>query len=311
MNSSILFTSWLAKSIGAIEKRTTGVDNLRLLQKGTKYSVEKRKKHFSEKIDKKRYILFFITDDSDEYLKLMIDVFEKLLKNHKNIVLVLTGKVKKTSILSKLDSHFAQKKILILERTEQKDLSVLFKTAYLCTIFPSSEKEFELFNKSLSNNCITITERNQDTFRLAEHSADYIIYNSFNELYETIDTYLNYPALYCEKKKYIFDNSTKDKVFEIKKDNGSKKIQTPEKLQFVFISIDFDKLKKTIKLIDNYIDFVDSYIIVTSKDMYEDFKGIRSDRKIFLINENNILSENIDIPFATSNKKLDFEGIVT
>ena len=66
-------------------------------------------------------------------------------------------------------------------------------------------------------------------------------------------------------------------------------ITTPSSLQFVFISIDIDNIIGTIKAIDKYIDFVDSYIIVTRVDMIDRFNGIKSIHKITLIDENSIL----------------------
>jgi len=62
-----------------------------------------------------------------------------------------------------------------------------------------------------------------------------------------------------------------------------------ESLQFVFISIDIENMRGTIESIDRYIDFVDSYIIVTRADMIDEFQTLISKYPISIIDEDSIL----------------------
>lgn len=67
----------------------------------------------------------------------------------------------------------------------------------------------------------------------------------------------------------------------------------PQKLQFVFISIDIENIRGTIEAIDSYIDFVDSYIVVTSREKLSLFESIESLYPIVVIDESKILNEDI------------------
>ncbi|SFV55733.1 hypothetical protein MNB_SV-6-657 [hydrothermal vent metagenome] len=103
-----------------------------------------------------------------------------------------------------------------------------------------------------------------------------------------------------ENHKSHIDTSCKKledlKVRDFKLDRLEEKkerytISTPSKLQFVFISIDIDNIIGTIDAIDRYIDFVDSYIIVTRADMVDSFNSIESIHEIVVIDESSILED--------------------
>lgn len=150
-------------------------------------------------------------------------------------------------------------------------------------------------------------------YEVSGNFADYVEYNTINELFSIIDLYLLDEELYKLKKDYIKD-FYKEHTWEMMSnslisvfDNFEKslllKTSHIEKLQFVFISIDVENIKGTIKSIDKYINFVKEYIIVTRKDMIDGFEEIYSQYSIKVIDENTILGE-----YSTDFSKRDHQS---
>ncbi len=284
------------KIIRAISKKLSGLDDTSFLLRGVKTDVAKRKKQYFKYIDNGKYILYIVTNNSEKFQALMLDVFNKLSTDYGDINLLIVGRLNETSKTRVYKDFLFEKRIFLLDNIDDEYQTDLYINAYICTLFPSPEEDASALNDSLSQGCITIASKTKNLYNLAEQCADYLIYDSYNELYETIISYLNHPSLYYEKKKYInenFDASLFESKSEIQIDLQSKKIQKPEKLQFVFISIDIDNIRDTIQLVDKYMDFVDSYLIITSENMYQQFKDIASKYEITVINENSILDEDI------------------
>ena len=255
-----------------------------------------------EYLTKTKYILFVGTLEPRKNQTLMLNVFEKLSVEYPELNMVFVGKGgwKNDTLLKRLKHHeLLNNSLHWLENIDDSTLVTLYQEAFLC-VYISSYEGFGLpVAESLSWGNITITSKNSSMYEVGKNFADYLRYNSFNELYETIDTYLNHSNLYTEKKAYIKENyipyswdmtfsSVVDVMENLSKDIA---IKTPEKLQFVFISIDSNNMIGTIEAIDKYIDFVASYIIITRADMIEEFEAIVSNNKIEVIDENSILGE--------------------
>ncbi len=272
-------------------------DDTAFLLRGVKSHVEKRKKEYSNYWNNK-YILYINTSGSEKYTMLILDVFLKLSKKYKDIHLVIAGKLDE-SIKTRINQNsMFKKRVTIYDNFNENDRIKLYQNAYLCITFPAYREDYVVLEDSLAYGNITVTSKVVDIYKIAEQYADYIVYDSFNELYETIKFYLDDPKLYFVKKKYIIDNFV---PYLSKKESGiqfnplKKEIQNPDKLQFVFISIDIDNIKETIQLIDEYMDFVESYLIITSEELYQKFKEITSVHDITIINENKLLDEDISI----------------
>lgn len=279
-----------------ISKKLSGLDDTAFFLKGVKSDVEKRKKQYSKYIDNSKYILYIITNNSEKFQALMLDAFSKLSTHYDDINLIIVGRLNETSKTRVYKNFLFEKRIFLLDNIDDEYRTDLYRNAYICTLFPPLEENASALNDSLSQGCITITSKVKNLYKLAEQCADYLIYDSFNELYETTVSYLDHPNLHYEKKKYIidhFDSSLFESKPKIQIDPKTREIQKPKKLQFVFISIDIDNIRETIHQIDKYMDFVDSYLIITSEDMYQRFKDIASERDITVIDENSILDENI------------------
>lgn len=257
------------------------------------------------KILSSRYILFVGTLEPRKNQKLLLDVFDELEKRYKDLQLVFVGKEgwDNSALISRVKKHkLLNKRFYWLSSVSDEELSQLYEQAYICTYLSEYEGFGLPIAESLGYGNITITSNNSSMYEVGKNYADYLSYNSFNELYEIISSYLKDDALYFEKKKFIKNNYkpytwdlTYSSVMNVMSNyQNFKPVVTPNKLQFVFISIDYDNLKGTIAEIDKYIDFVESYIVITSENLVDEMKTIDSLNSITIINENDILDESIE-----------------
>lgn len=249
----------------------------------------------------KKYLLFVGTLEPRKNQKLLVTVFEKLSKIYKDLNLVLVGRVgwDNKEFIDYINDHkLLNSRFFVLKDVGDKELITLYKNAYI-SVYLSIYEGFGLpIAESLGHGNITITSKNSSMYEVGKNYADYLTYNSANELYDILDLYLSNESLYNLKKKFISDNYTNytwDQLYRnvvtcfenINKHN----IKSSVKLQFVFISIHIDKLEGTIKSIDKYIDFVDEYIVVTSKEFFSQIKLINSVKNIKIVDELDILKE--------------------
>lgn len=283
------------KIIRKIQKKIFGLDDRTIFIRRAKKEAEKRKDHFRHN-DSNRYTLLYIsTQDPQKTQKLVLDTFAKLSRDYKNLTLTIVGTIQKDLIEKKYRHLLRKKKILFIDQAERLD-EPHYADADFCLTFPKTLEECITLNDALSSGCVTITSKHIYTLEVAEHCADYLFYDAPNELYDIIDTYLRYPELLQQKRRYIAENFCNTWLMSrLSTDTVPKRkeIQKPDKLQFVFISIDIDAIRGTIHLIDRYIDFVESYLIVTSETELSLFKTLTSIHKITVINENTILDEDI------------------
>lgn len=256
----------------------------------------------SNNLLKKKYILFVGTIEPRKDQSLLLDAFEKLSQKHLDINLIFIGRPgwNNDQLIERIKKHpLLNKRIFWPENISDEELVQFYEHAYI-NVYLSKHEGFGLpILESLSYGNITIASKNSSMYEVGKNFADYLEYNSFNEIYEILDLYLTDVDLYNQKKEFIkkefkpykwditynsiidvFDNIIKNLV-----------IEKPNKLQFVFISIDVENLKGTIKSIDKYIHFVKEYIIVTRKDMMDDFEEIDSQYSIKVIDENTILGK--------------------
>lgn len=249
-----------------------------------------------------KYILFVGTLEPRKNQKLALDVFEILEKEHDDINLVLVGKEgwNNSELIQRIKKHpLLNKKLHWLNKVSDEELEKLYENAYICTYLSEYEGFGLPIAESLGYGKVTITSKNSSMYEVGKNFADYLIYNSKNELYDILDFYLKNEVLYNEKKQFIQNNYyayswdlTYQSVVDVFVNYSHQlSIETPNKLQFVFISIDIENLQRTIREIDTYMDFVSEYIIVTRPDMMNDFSKISSKHDIVVINENEILGE--------------------
>lgn len=250
----------------------------------------------------KKYILFVGTLEPRKNQTLMLDVFEELSKQYPSLNLIFIGKEgwNNDKLTKRIDQHpLLNTTLYWLKNVDDSTLVSLYKHAFLC-VYISAYEGFGLpIAESLSYGNVTITSKNSSMYEVGKTFADYLIYNSKNELYETIETYLTDSTLYEAKKSFIKTHylpyswdmtfSSITRVFEHIQTVPS--VSAPSSLQFVFISIHPQHIAETIKAIDTYIHFVSSYIIVTRAELRDTFTKITSKHPIIVIDEQEILKE--------------------
>ena len=251
-----------------------------------------------EKILNSKYLLFVGTLEPRKNQRLALDAFEKLATLYPDLNLVFVGRKgwNNDKFISRVESHpLLNKQLFWLQNIDDYNLNQLYKNAFIC-LYLSEYEGFGLpIAESLGMGKITITSNNSSMYEVGKEFADYLDYNAENECFDIVKTYIENPALYQKKQEHItrhYNVYTWEQFYTNLLDalsNNDKTIPTVNKLQFVFISIDALNIKRTISKIDEFIDFVDSYVIVTAKRFLNDFKKIKSKHKITLINEQYIL----------------------
>lgn len=253
----------------------------------------------------KKYILFVGTIEPRKGQEIVLNAFEELAKKYPDLNLIFIGKQgwKVEKFISRINNHaLINKQFFYLDNINDEELALFYKNAWI-VIYLSKHEGYGLpIAESLRYNNITIASKNSSMYEVGKNFADYIVYNSENEIIDNISLYYDNLRLYQEKKQYITDNFVADSwdnisflindMFQLFPESIEiKKSIEIEELQFVFISINIDILKETIAEIDKYIDFVKEYIVVTSTEKLNSAYSIKSDKSIIVVDENSILNE--------------------
>ncbi|XOB61328.1 glycosyltransferase family 4 protein [Campylobacterota bacterium DY0563] len=269
------------------------------------YETEEKEIDFEVKelLDKK-YILFVGTLEPRKNQGEVLEAFEKLCDKYKDLNLIFIGKKgwKIDDLAHKITNHpLFNKRIFWPSNIDDYTLSKFYQNAFLVTYLSKYEGYGLPIAEALRYGNITITSKNSSMYEVGRDFADYVIYNSLNELTGLISLYIEDNKLYETKKQYIKENFKTiswlqfyTSVYEILinfEKSINFKAQHLNKLQFVFISINKHNLEGTIKAIDKYVDFVSEYIIVTQKKYLESFKQIETKNKITVLDENIILGD--------------------
>ena len=262
---------------------------------------------FLKSILEKKYILFVGTVEPRKNQADVLEAFEILAEKYEDLNLVFIGKPgwKNEQLLAKINTHeLKDKQLFLLSNVDDNALKSFYENAFLVTYLSKYEGYGLPIAESLGYGNITITSKNSSMYEVGKNIADYVVYNSLNELKSLISLYYEDKELYDAKKLYIkenfkttswdqFYNSISDvfanyeKSIELKKDHL-------KSLQFVFISIDKHNLEGTIKSIDENVDFVKEYIVVTAPKYVDEFKTISSKHTIKVIDERDILKSYAD-----------------
>lgn len=252
----------------------------------------------------KKYILFVGTLEPRKNQADVLTAFECIAKKYPDLNLVLIGKKgwHVESLIQKILSHpLKDRQVFWLDDIDDNTLSQFYQNAFLVTYLSKYEGYGLPIAESLSYGNITITSKNSSMYEVGQDAADYVVYNSLNELVSLITLYCDNSSLYKAKKRYIKENfkTTSWEQFYLSISdifvNFEKSILLRnnhlDKLQFVFISIDKHNLEGTIASIDTYVDFVSEYVIVTQKKLIKSFQNIVSKNKITIIDESTILGQ--------------------
>lgn len=255
----------------------------------------------------KKYILFVGTIEPRKNQADVLDSFNNIYEKYDDINLVFIGKQGwyVDELIYNINTHpLKDKRLFWFNNIDDNTLKQFYKNAYLVTYLSKYEGYGLPIAESLNYGNITITSKNSSMYEVGKNFADYVQFNSLNELSSLITLYYENENLYNLKKAYIknhFKTTTWNQFYEsihtmfihYEKSLQLKKNHLSS-LQFVFISIDKYNLEKTIALYDHYCDFIKEYIIVTAPKCLEEFQQLKSNNKITIINEVNILKEHAD-----------------
>lgn len=256
----------------------------------------------------KKYLLFVGTIEPRKEQEIVLNAFETLAKKYSDLNLIFIGKQgwRIENFLDRINKHpLKEKQFYYLNEIDDDTLSCFYKNAWL-VIYLSKHEGYGLpIAESLRYHNITIASKNSSMFEVGRNFSDYIVYNSKNEIIDTISLYYDNSDLYKEKKEWIkkgfkavtwdeislsiIDTFTKfPKAIEFK---HKQKNNTFKKLQFIFISIDLDNIKGSISSVDYHINFVKEYIIITSPELVDGFRTIKTKHKLTIIDETTLLKE--------------------
>ncbi|MEA1892775.1 MAG: glycosyltransferase family 1 protein [Campylobacterota bacterium] len=271
-----------------------------------KVDIKQQDPAIKEILDKK-YILFVGTIEPRKNQADVIEAFETIAQRYPDLNLVLIGRKgwKVDALIQKILSHpLKDKQLFWLNDIDDNTLSQFYQNAFLVTYLSKYEGYGLPIAESLSCGNITITSKNSSMYEVGKDVADYVVYNSLNELVSLITLYCDHKELYEAKKRYIKENfkttsweqfytSIADILKNFEKSLSLKQNHL-KALQFVFISIDKHNLEGTIKAIDKHMNFVKEYIIVTQVKLLKEFQELQSSNKITLIDENEILTSHVE-----------------
>jgi len=263
-------------------------------------------KTFANNILDKRYILFVGTIEPRKNQKEMLDAFEILAKKYPDLHLVIIGTQgwNVSRLIHRIKKHpLKDTQLHWFSNIDDNLLKQFYKNAFIVTYLSKYEGYGLPIVESLQFGNVTLTSKNSSMVEAGREFADYTLFNSKNEIVDIISLYHDNPPLYQAKKSYIkqhFKALSWDSVYHSISDvfsnhNQAESLRERQKnnpkkeLQFVFISISFESIETTITKIDEHIDFVKEYIVITQPKLVEKFKTVTTDKNLIIIDENEIL----------------------
>lgn len=254
-----------------------------------------------EFIDQK-FFLFVGTIEPRKRHDLALDAFETIIAAHPEVHLVLAGKQgwNVEAFMSRLTSHrLYGKNIHWVDTPSDPVLHQLYRECF-GAVYLSNYEGFGLpVSEPLANSKLTITSRNSSLYEAGQDYADYVYFNTANEVVETVTSYLKDDTLYRQRSAWLADyrpyswQTVYQTIFSVL-DNTARVEKLlakprPKSLQCVFISNAPPKLKRTIPLIDKYMSFVDEYLIITPARHQAKVEAIPTKAKLTVISDEKLL----------------------
>lgn len=151
----------------------------------------------------KKYILFVGTIEARKSQEEVLNAFEKLSINHPDLNLIFIGKEgwKVNSLIDRINNHtLLNKQLYWFDNIDDNTLSHFYTNAFIVTYLSKYEGYGLPIAESLKYGNITITSKNSSMYEVGKDFADYIEFNTQNELVDIISLYLENQDLYREKK---------------------------------------------------------------------------------------------------------------
>ncbi len=255
----------------------------------------------------KKYLLFVGTLEPRKNQTDLINAFTILANKYSDLDLILIGRKgwNVDSLIAKISNHpLNNKRLHWLNNIDDNTLKYYYKNAFIVCYLSQYEGYGLPIAESLQYGNITITSKNSAMYEVAKDFADYIEYNSSNEIVEIISLYYENNTLYQAKKAHIkryykpllwdqFYQSIDD-ILQHFEDSLRLRQKHRKTLQFVFISIEPASIKGTLKAIDQYVDFVKEYLVITAPPLIPEFQALKTKHALTIIDEREILGEYAD-----------------
>jgi len=257
----------------------------------------------------KKYVLFVGTLEPRKQQKLVLESFNDLMKKYHDLNLIFIGKKgwMIDDLIIMIENHPQKdKRLFLLSDIDDTKLSEFYKHAFIVTYLSEYEGFGLPIAESLKYGNITITSKNSSMYEVGRNFADYLLYNTKEELSELVSLYYSNEELYKQKKSYIkanFHPYTWDQAYNsiisvlnnFEYSINSLRINHKSKLQFIIISINYENLLGTINLIDKNISFLQEYIIITKTELVSKYKSIDSKHKITILDECIVLGKYFEL----------------
>ncbi len=162
-----------------------------------------------ENLLSKKYILFVGTLEPRKNQELMLDAFDELYKNHKDLNLIFIGKIgwNVENLIEKINKHKLKNKNLFhLQNVDDPSLSKFYENAFIVSYLSRYEGYGLPIIESLHFGNITIVSNNSSMPEVGGTYAEYIENNSKVQLVSILTRYLNNSNLYLERKFFIKNN---------------------------------------------------------------------------------------------------------
>lgn len=257
----------------------------------------------------KKYILFVGTLEPRKQQRLVLESFNDLMKKYHDLNLIFIGKKgwMIDDLITMIENHPQKdKRLFLLSNIDDTKLSEFYQNAFIVTYLSAYEGFGLPIAESLKYGNITITSKNSSMYEVGKNFADYLLYNTKEELSELVSLYYDNEELYQQKKLYIkanFHAYTWDQAYNsiisvlnnFEYSINSLRVNHKSKLQFIIISINYDNLLGTISLIDKNISFIKEYIIITKTELVSKYESIQSKHKITILDECLILGKYLEL----------------
>lgn len=184
------------------------------------------------KLQNKKYFLYIGRIEEKKNLKILIEVFNELIKSEKNINLVLAGKIGLNG--EKILSNIKQKNIIHTGYISESDKEELLKNAF-AFVFPSLFEGFGLpILEAMQANLPIIASNIPSSIEILKKNALFFNINDKKKLQENIVLLLNNPNLIKKLtqnhsntlKKYSWKNTAKQTLNIINQSKNDKNINS-------------------------------------------------------------------------------------
>jgi len=231
-----------------------------------------------EHLRTERYILFVGTLEPRKNHALLLDVYEEIVTHYPETRLVFVGKEgwNNEALLARVRAHpQLDKRFFWFTGIGDTALSHLYTHAFVVCYLSAYEGFGLPVAESLGYGNVTVTSYNSALYEAGGVYADYLFFDTYNELYGLLDMYLSNETLYREKKRSIQENyippvwqKAYHALFDALRQSflPFPAFQRADSLP-LFLAFEADlSLRETIAAYDRFAPFIDAYYLLSDDE---------------------------------------------